>query len=74
MTNQLQSGNYMKTTQVLDFLRIYPTQCAKANQLTKHIGEYNVYFNTEDLKPIMDNEMFREMECYCVTHMIPEKC
>jgi hypothetical protein len=42
----------------------------KANQLTKHIGERDVYFNTTDLKTIMEADFFKEMECECITHMI----
>ncbi len=73
--NRLQPGNYMKTTAVLRFLSHFPIQCMKANQLTKHIGEYNVYFNTADLQEIMSADVFKEMECECVTHMIlAENC
>ena len=69
-TNILAPGNYMKTTSVLRFLRIFPIECMNANQLTKHIGERDVYFNTADLKTIMEVDLFKEMECECVTHMI----
>ena len=67
---KLQPGNYMKVTPVLLFLAKHPIQCMNANKLTKHIGEYNVYFNTEDLKPIMPKYLFEELECETVTHMI----
>jgi hypothetical protein len=66
----LQPGNYMKTSSVLNFLSHFPIECMKANQLPKHTGEYNVYFNTEDLKAIMHKDIFKEMECECITHMI----
>ena len=68
--NHLQPGNYMKTTAVLRFLSHFPIHCMKVNKLTKHIGEYDVYFNTSDLQSVMDKNLFNEMECECVTHMI----
>ncbi len=66
----LQPGNYMKTASVLNFLSHFPIQRMKANQLPKHIGEYDVYFNTADLQTVMSADIFKEMECECVTHMI----
>jgi hypothetical protein len=68
--SKLQPGNYMKVTPVLLFLAKHPIQCMHANKLTKHMGEYNVYFNTEDLKPLMPTYLFNELECETVTHMI----
>ena len=71
MTNQLQPGNYMKVTSVRLFLaKHFPIQEMNANKLTKHIGEYDVYFNTSDLKTVMDESIFKEMECEVITHMI----
>jgi hypothetical protein len=67
---RLQPGNYMKTTAVLQFLRLHPIEDMLANRFPKHIGDYDVYFNTEDLKTIMKKELFQEMECKCITHMI----
>jgi hypothetical protein len=71
----LQPGNYMKTTSVLNFLNHFPTECMKANKLPKHTGEYDVYFSTADLKAIINKDVFNEMECECITHMIlTEQC
>ena len=71
--NQLQPGNYMKVTPVLLFLAKHPIICMEANELTKHTGEYNVYFDTKDLKPLMPEYLFKELECETVTHMILSK-
>ena len=76
MKNSLQSGNYMKVTPVRLFLAMYPIECMNANKLEKHMGEYDVYFKTSDLKTIMSDSIFLELECEVITHMIlsePEK-
>ena len=72
-TNQLQSGNYMKVTPVRSFLAKYPIQCMSADKLTTYMGEHDVYFNTSDLKPLMSESIFKELECEVVTHMILSK-
>ena len=66
----LKPGCYMKTTSVLRFLSIYPIQYMEVNNLQKHIGEYDVYFSTSDLKSIMTEKVYKEMECEVITHMI----
>lgn len=66
----LKPGNYMKVTSVRIFLGSMPIHLMRANQLKTHKGECNVYFSTEDLKTIMSESVFREMECQCITHMI----
>ena len=76
MKNSLQSGNYMKVTPVRLFLAKHPIECMNANKLEKHMGEYDVYFKTSDLKNIMSDSIFCELECEVITHMIlsePEK-
>jgi hypothetical protein len=71
MNNSLKPGCYMKTTSVLRFLaKFNPIQEMEANKLTKHIGEYDVYFSTSDLKSIMPQSLFHECECECITHII----
>jgi len=70
MNNSLQSGNYMKVTPVRLFLAMHPIECMNANKLEKHMGEYDVYFKTSDLKTIMSDSIFRELECEVTTHMI----
>jgi len=71
MTNQLQPGNYMKVTSVRLFLaKHFPIQEMNANKLPKHDGELDVYFKTSDLKTVMDESIFKEMECEVITHMI----
>ena len=74
-TTSLQPGNYMKVTPVRLFLSKYhPLIEESANRLPKHIGEYDTYFNTADLQTIMGKNLFNELECECITHMILEKC
>ena len=75
-SNRLQPGNYMKVTPVRLFLsKYFPNIETEANKLPKHIGEYDVYFNTADLQKVMDKNLFQELECECITHMIlTEKC
>jgi hypothetical protein len=64
-------GQYMKVTSVLQFIsKWFPTQILKIKDLERHIGEYDVYFSTADLKSVMGEDRFKEMECDCVTHII----
>lgn len=64
-------GQYMKTTSVLQFIsKWFPTQILKIQDLKKHLGEYDVYFSTADLKSVMGEDIFKEMEYDCVTHII----
>jgi hypothetical protein len=66
----LKPGNYMKTTSVIQFLSNAPSHQMNVDKCEKHIGEIDVYFSTSDLKNVMSENMFRQMECECVTHMI----
>ena len=69
-TKKLQSGNYMQVTSVRLFLaKHFPIQEMYANYLDKHIDEYDVYFNTSDLKTVMSESIFKELECEVTTHM-----
>ena len=71
MNNSLKPGHYMKVTSVRVFLsKWFPNIEMEANKLTKHIGEYDVYFSTSDLKTIMSSDHFKELECECTTHVI----
>ena len=64
-------GQYMKTTSVLQFIsKWFPTQILKIQDLKKHLGEYDVYFSTADLKSVMSEDIFKEMEMDCITHII----
>ena len=74
MTTKLTPGNYMKVSKVLETLNhkwCKPTLATVAEKvLTKHSGEHDVYFSTEELKSIMIPDLFKELECEVVTHMI----
>jgi hypothetical protein len=67
-------GQYMKTTSVLQFIsKWFPTQILKIQDLKKHEGEFDVYFSTADLQSVISIDIFREMECDCVTHIISKE-
>ena len=69
--NMLAPGTYMKVTPVRLFLaKHFPIQEMNANKLAKHIGEYDTYFSTADLKTVMSESIFKELECDVTTHMI----
>ncbi len=71
MKNSLNPGRYMKVTPVRLFLaKYFPIIEMQANELTKHEGEYDVYFSTEDLKSIVSSDIFHILECECTTHVI----
>jgi hypothetical protein len=64
-------GQYMKVTSVLQFIsKWFPTQILKIKDLERHIGEYDVYFSTADLKSAIPTTVFQEMEMDCITHII----
>jgi hypothetical protein len=67
----LSPGQYMKTSSVHQFIsKWFPSQILKIKDLKKHIGEFDVYFSTADLRSVISADVFREMECDCVTHII----
>ena len=71
MNTSLKPGHYMKVTPVRLFLsKWFPNIEMEANKLTKHEGEFDVYFSTSDLKTIMKLDIFKELECECTTHVI----
>jgi hypothetical protein len=76
MTKKLPIGHFMKTSAVINFLeRISKLNLALEVKKTCKIyeGEFDIYFNVDDLKKILEKDLFQEMECECVTHMILER-
>jgi hypothetical protein len=78
MENQkLQPGNYMKVNSVMEYFYHYNVKSTLAEIIKKvcpiHEGEFNIYYSTKDLKSVIVPDLFREMECQVVTHMILEK-
>lgn len=74
--NTLKPGNYMNVHHVIETLNhrfSRPTLASIAEKVcTKHQGKHSIYFNTMDLKNIMMPDLFKELECNVITHMVIE--
>ena len=71
MKNPLKPGRYMKVDTVSYFLcNNFPSQFKELSSLQIYPGEYDTYYSTSDLKKIMSESLFKEMECECTTHVI----
>jgi hypothetical protein len=70
-TSALSPGNYMRTSCVEKFLQprsewhFFPLL-----DLPTHTGEFSTYYNTADLQRVLKPEVFQELECEAITHMI----
>jgi hypothetical protein len=70
-SKSLKPGRYMKVDPVSYFLcNNFPSQFKALAQLEIHPGEYAIYYSTSDLKKIMSESLFKELECECTTHLI----
>lgn len=71
---QLSPGNYMKTKKVIEALEHRFCKSTLASIVKKvcpvHTGELDVYYNTADLKNVIEPNLFRDLECEVITHMI----
>ena len=74
---KLKPGNYMKVNRVIEILNHKFCKSTLASIVEKicpkHEGEYDIYYNTKDLKNVIESTLFRELECEVITHMIIEK-
>ena len=74
MNNKLPNGNYMKVKAVMNYFRHENAKSTLASIIEKTcpvcVGEYSDYYNTEDIKTVINPDLFREMECHVTTHMI----
>jgi hypothetical protein len=69
--SSLAPGRYMKVDKVNEFIQKYNSQSLPSIlRLDTHQGEFDLYYSVKDLKGIVDNEFFRNMECDVVTHLI----
>lgn len=70
----LQPGNYMKVNSVMNYFYHVNLKSTLADIVKKactiHEGEFDIYYNTKDLKSVITPDLFREMECQVTTHMI----
>jgi len=70
----LKPGNYMLVSKVKEFITQYFELYVDAiNGLPTHQGELGEYYRTNDLRSVIYDDIFVEMECECVTYMILEK-
>ena len=74
MANQLNPGNYMKINRVKETINIKFNRPTLVEIIEKycevHQGEFDVYYNTNDLKSVMMSDFFKELECEVITHVI----
>jgi hypothetical protein len=74
MNKTLQPGNYMKANRVIETLNHRFCKSTLASIIEKvcikHEGEFGEYYNTRDLKSLIEPSLFRELECEVTTHMI----
>jgi hypothetical protein len=72
--SKLKSGNYMRVSKVIETLNhkfCRPTVSSIIEKIcTKHEGEYDIYYNTKDLRNVIESSLFRELECEVTTHII----
>jgi hypothetical protein len=70
----LNPGNYMLASKVREFIDKYFDSYAEiVDTLPTHQGELGEYYNTNDLRSVIYDDIFVELECNCVTYMILEK-
>jgi hypothetical protein len=70
----LNPGNYMSVSKVNEFIAKYFKLYVNAiNALPTHQGELGEYYDTNDLRSVIYDDIFVEMECECVTYMILDK-
>jgi hypothetical protein len=74
--NILKSGNYMNVGEVDDYLchiNLRPTLVDIIKKVCPiHECKLDIYYNTSDLKSVMRPDLFRELECNVITHMVIE--
>jgi hypothetical protein len=69
----LKQGNYMLASKVNNFLFNYYESIFNSlldNPIPTYQGELGSYYITSDIKGIVDEDTFKEMECECVTYVI----
>jgi hypothetical protein len=70
----LKPGNYMLVSKVNEFIGTHFDLYAEVvDTLPTHQGELGEYYDTNDLRSVIYDDIFVELECNCVTYMILEK-
>ena len=76
MSSTLQPGSYMRTRAVIDWVNTVLPNPKFAEQIfdecTIFKGKESNYFSTGELKTIIKEDLFREMECDCITYIIED--
>jgi|688.fasta_scaffold2073270_2 hypothetical protein len=74
MKSSLHPGIYMRTSSVISWLDANLPAHKYVEQIMDvcpiYQGSESNYFSTEDLKSIIKSDMFKEMECDCITYII----
>ena len=69
--NKLVPGRYMRISAVKEFFGKYRSSMVKELEtLPVYTGEYSTYYSTADIKPLVDLDFFRDMECTVTTYLI----
>jgi hypothetical protein len=70
----LKTGNYMLVSKVNEFIRAhFQSYVESLKPLPTHSGKLGEYYDTDDIRKVIYDDVFQEMECDCVTYMILEK-
>jgi hypothetical protein len=70
----LPAGSYMKANAVQSYFQSVNLKSTLASIINitcpVYEGEYDVYYDTQDLKNVINPGLFRELECEVITHII----
>jgi hypothetical protein len=70
----LNTGNYMLVSKVKEFIGAhFQSYVESLKPLPTHSGKLGEYYDTDDIRKVIYDDVFQEMECDCVTYMILEK-
>lgn len=71
---KLPTGSYMKAKAVQSYFQSVNLKSTLASIINStcpvHEGEYDVYYDIQDLKMVIVDGLFRELECNVITHII----
>ena len=76
MNTTLKPGSYMRTRTVINWVNTVLPNHKYADlifdECTVFKGTESNYFSTAELKTIIKEDLFREMECDCITYIIED--
>ena len=74
---KLLAGQYMKVDAVQSYFQSVNLKSTLASVIRivcpMHEGEYDLYYDTADLKNVIESGLFRELQCKVITHLILSK-